>query len=206
MWQGRGTPRATASCEIVLFVCVFYQLKGARPTDTNSTHQNLRNTDPAYIAAATEQFHTVAHGREVGLPAFVAQILEQPWSRVTLLYSLFRRVWCLVIFFALGMTNFPTLQVLDDLQCLIISHSCQTSQTKSVVRRLPTRCAHLCPSDHLINQTQSPRVYVRIRNTSMRRGTDLRPSLLCPQPLVLRSHSHPITLPKTPFLPYLSYD
>jgi len=81
---------ATASCEIVLFVCVFYQLKGACPTDTNSTHQSPRNTDPAYIAAATEQFHTVAHGREVGL---VAQILEQLWSRVTLLYSLFRRVY-----------------------------------------------------------------------------------------------------------------
>ena len=45
-----------------------------------------------YIAAAPEQFRTVAHGREVRLPALVAQIVEQPWSRVTLLYSLSRRV------------------------------------------------------------------------------------------------------------------
>ena len=54
---------ATASWEIVLFVWVFYQLKGACPTDTNCTHQSPRNTDPAYInIAATEQFRTVAHG------------------------------------------------------------------------------------------------------------------------------------------------
>jgi len=59
---------------IVLFVWVFYQLKGACPTDTNCTHQSPQNTDPAYIAA-TEQFRTVAHGWEVRLPALVAQIL-----------------------------------------------------------------------------------------------------------------------------------
>ena len=73
----RHSRYASPSCEIVQFVCVFYQLKGACPTDTNSTHQSPRNTDPAYIAA-TEQFRTVAHGREVGLPA-----LLKPWSRVT---------------------------------------------------------------------------------------------------------------------------
>jgi len=121
----------------------------------NSTHQSPRNIDPAYIAAATErteQFRTVAHGREVRLPALVAQILE---TIVTChCYILFPaashyRTGVLSFFCPWDdrlphpsssgrSTTFNNIPLVPDQP-----DGPDQKLTKNVVRRLTTSCAHL---------------------------------------------------------------